>query len=80
MKRRVAWKTRRCLMRPLSPTLRPWSTTRYLATARSSGDEDLGHGDLIRLLATNLNEERVANSNLNNVALRKGVNKRSFAA
>jgi ferritin-like metal-binding protein YciE len=35
---------------------------------------ELGHDDVIRLLTTNLNEEKAADSKLNNVALRKGVN------
>ena len=35
---------------------------------------DLGHAEIVRLLQTNLNEEKSANSKLNTVALRKGVN------
>jgi ferritin-like metal-binding protein YciE len=35
---------------------------------------ELGHDDVIRLLTTNLNEEKAADSKLNNVAMRKGVN------
>jgi ferritin-like metal-binding protein YciE len=42
--------------------------------------EELGHDDVVRLLTTNLNEEKAANSKLNNVALRKGVNKKASAA
>jgi ferritin-like metal-binding protein YciE len=38
--------------------------------------EELGHDDVVRLLTTNLNEEKAANTKLNNVALRKGVNKK----
>ena len=34
----------------------------------------LGHDDVIRLLTTNLNEEKAADSKLSNVAMRKGVN------
>jgi ferritin-like metal-binding protein YciE len=36
--------------------------------------EELGHDEVIRLLTTNLNEEKAANSKLNSIALRKGVN------
>jgi ferritin-like metal-binding protein YciE len=36
--------------------------------------KEVGHDDVIRLLTTNLNEEKAADSKLNNVALRKGVN------
>ena len=37
--------------------------------------EQLGHDDVVRLLTTNLNEEKAANMKLNGVALRKGVNR-----
>jgi ferritin-like metal-binding protein YciE len=36
--------------------------------------EELGHDDIVRFLTTNLNEEKAANTKLNTVALRKGVN------
>jgi ferritin-like metal-binding protein YciE len=36
--------------------------------------EELGHDDVVRFLTTNLNEEKAANTKLNTVALRKGVN------
>jgi ferritin-like metal-binding protein YciE len=36
--------------------------------------ESLGHDDIVRHLTTNLNEEKAANTKLNTVALRKGVN------
>ena len=39
--------------------------------------EELGHDDIVRFLTTNLNEEKAANSKLNTVALRKGVNRRA---
>jgi ferritin-like metal-binding protein YciE len=42
--------------------------------------EELGHEDVVRLLTTNLNEEKAANTKLNAVALRKGVNKKASAA
>ena len=42
--------------------------------------EQLGHDDVVRLLTTNLNEEKAANTKLNAVALRKGVNKKASAA
>ena len=42
--------------------------------------EELGHDDVVRLLTTNLNEEKAANNKLNSVALRKGVNKKASAA
>lgn len=39
--------------------------------------EELGHDDIVRFLTTNLNEEKAANTKLNTVALRKGVNKKA---
>ena len=42
--------------------------------------EELGHDDVVRLLTTNLNEEKAANAKLNTVALRKGVNKKASVA
>jgi ferritin-like metal-binding protein YciE len=36
--------------------------------------EQLGHDDIVRFLTTNLNEEKAANTKLNTIALRKGVN------
>jgi ferritin-like metal-binding protein YciE len=39
--------------------------------------EDLDHGDVVRLLTTNLNEEKAANTKLNSIAVRKGVNKKA---
>lgn len=41
--------------------------------------EELGHDDVVRLLTTNLNEEKAANTKLNTIALRKGVNKKAVA-
>jgi ferritin-like metal-binding protein YciE len=41
--------------------------------------EELGHEDVVRFLTTNLNEEKAANSKLNNIALRKGVNTKAVA-
>ena len=41
--------------------------------------EELGHDDVVRLLTTNLNEEKAANTKLNTLALRKGVNKKAVA-
>jgi ferritin-like metal-binding protein YciE len=35
---------------------------------------ELGHDEIARFLTTNLNEEKAANTKLNNVPLRKGVN------
>lgn len=40
---------------------------------------ELGHNDAVRLLTTNLNEEKAANTKLNTIALRKGVNKKALA-
>ena len=37
----------------------------------------LGHDDIVRFLTTNLNEEKAANTKLNTVALRKGVNRKA---
>jgi ferritin-like metal-binding protein YciE len=42
--------------------------------------EHLGHDDVMRFLTTNLNEEKAANTKLNTVALRKGVNTKATAA
>jgi ferritin-like metal-binding protein YciE len=42
--------------------------------------EELGHEDAVRLLTTNLNEEKAANTKLNTIAVRKGVNKKASAA
>ena len=39
--------------------------------------EALGHDDIVRFLTTNLNEEKAADTKLNTVALRKGVNRRA---
>src|SRR3954469_4158461 len=39
--------------------------------------ESIGHDDIIRLLTTNLNEEKAADKKLSNVALRKGVNRKA---
>ena len=42
--------------------------------------EQLGHDDIVRFLTTNLNEEKAANTKLNTVALRKGVNAKASTA
>lgn len=42
--------------------------------------EELGHDEVLRLLNTNLNEEKAANTTLNTVALRKGANTKASAA
>ena len=42
--------------------------------------EQLGHDDVVRFLTTNLNEEKAANTKLNTVAMRKGVNTKATAA
>jgi ferritin-like metal-binding protein YciE len=39
--------------------------------------EELGHNDIVRFLNTNLNEEKAANTKLNTIALRKGVNRKA---
>jgi ferritin-like metal-binding protein YciE len=39
--------------------------------------DELGHDDIIRLLTTNLNEEKAADKKLSSVAERKGVNRRA---
>ena len=39
--------------------------------------ESIGHDDIIRLLTTNLNEEKAADKKLSTVALRKGVNRKA---
>jgi ferritin-like metal-binding protein YciE len=38
--------------------------------------EKLGHDDILRLLTTNLNEEKAADKKLSTVAVRKGVNRK----
>jgi ferritin-like metal-binding protein YciE len=42
--------------------------------------EKLGHDEVVRFLTTNLNEEKAANTKLNTVALRKGVNAKASTA
>jgi ferritin-like metal-binding protein YciE len=42
--------------------------------------EELSHDEIVRFLTTNLNEEKAANSKLNTVALRKGVNEKASTA
>ena len=42
--------------------------------------ESAGHDEIVRLLTTNLNEEHAANTKLNSIALRKGVNTKASAA
>jgi ferritin-like metal-binding protein YciE len=42
--------------------------------------EKLGHDDIVRFLTTNLNEEKAANTKLNTIALRKGVNAKASDA
>ena len=39
--------------------------------------EALGHDEIVRFLTTNLNEEKAANTKLNTIALRKGVNQKA---
>jgi ferritin-like metal-binding protein YciE len=39
--------------------------------------EAIGHDDIVRLLNTNLNEEKAADKKLSTVALRKGVNRKA---
>jgi ferritin-like metal-binding protein YciE len=42
--------------------------------------EELGHDEIVRFQTTNLNEEKAANTKLNTVALRKGVNSKASTA
>jgi len=42
--------------------------------------EELGHDEIVRFLTTNLNEEKAANTKLNTVVLRKGVNAKASSA
>src|SRR5438552_17512288 len=42
--------------------------------------DELGRDDVVRLLTTNLNEEKAADKKLSNVALRKGVNRKAASA
>ena len=39
--------------------------------------DELGRDDVMRLLTTNLNEEKAADKKSSSVALRKGVNRRA---
>ena len=39
--------------------------------------ESVGHDDIVRLLNTNLNEEKAADKKLSTVAVRKGVNRKA---
>jgi ferritin-like metal-binding protein YciE len=39
--------------------------------------EELGRDDIVRLLTTNLNEEKAADRKLSTIALRKGVNRKA---
>ena len=40
----------------------------------------MGHDEIVRVLTTNLNEEKAANTKLNTVELRKGVNSKASTA
>jgi ferritin-like metal-binding protein YciE len=42
--------------------------------------EKLGHDEVVRFLTTNLNEEKAANTKLNTIALRRGVNTKASDA
>jgi ferritin-like metal-binding protein YciE len=42
--------------------------------------ESLGHEEVVRLLTTNLNEEKATNTKLTTLAVRKGVNSKASAA
>ena len=42
--------------------------------------EKLGHDEVVRFLNTNLNEEKAANTKLNTIALRKGINTKASNA
>jgi ferritin-like metal-binding protein YciE len=42
--------------------------------------QKLGHDEVVRFLITNLDEEKAANTKLNAVALRKGVNTKASNA
>jgi ferritin-like metal-binding protein YciE len=39
--------------------------------------EEAGHDEIVRLLNTNLNEEKAANTKLTTIAMRKGVNRKA---
>jgi len=57
-----------------TPCVKPCSETFF------TNDEGLGHDEIVRFLTTNLNEEKAANTKLNTVALRKGVNAKASTA
>lgn len=42
--------------------------------------EELGHDEVVRLLTTNLNEEKATNTKLTTLAVRKGVNAKAAVA
>ena len=42
--------------------------------------QSLGHDEVVRLLTTNLNEEKATNTKLTTMAVRKGINARASAA
>ena len=50
------------------------SSKRGSARART---QSLGHDDIIRLLNTNLNEEKAADKKLSTMAVRKGLNRKA---
>jgi hypothetical protein len=51
-------------------TRRLWNTS---CGALSAGAESQGHDDIVRLLTTNLNEEKAADKKCSTVAPRKGL-------
>jgi hypothetical protein len=63
------------------PIMTKFGRLSYLKTVfhvpQSVEHEAVGHDDIVRLLDTNLNEEKAADKKLSNVALRKGVNRKA---
>jgi hypothetical protein len=55
------------------------SGTAIFQSSLISWPEEHGHDDIVRFLTTNLNEEKAANTRLNTVAMRKGVNRRALS-
>ena len=65
-------------MRPSWQRRRASSTTKCAALIAWA--EELGHDNIVRFLTTSLNEEKAANTKLNTVTLRKGVNAKASSA
>jgi ferritin-like metal-binding protein YciE len=66
----------------IAPSCVPTAASSAASRSRRYGTliawaESLGRDDVIRLLTTNLNEEKAADKKLSSVAVRKGVNRKA---